>query len=51
MTRLAIHLHVDPAGVQLDDGVDGVAGMFSEDRMEYYQIPGEFVIFCRIFAA
>ena len=34
MTRLALHLHVDSAGVQLDDGVGGVAGMFSEDRME-----------------
>ena len=51
MTRLALHLHVDSAGVQLDDGVHGVAGMFSEDRMGYYQIPGEFVIFCRILAA
>ena len=27
MTRLALHLHVDSAGVQLDDGVHGVAGM------------------------
>ena len=27
MTRLALHLNVDSAGVQLDDGVHGVAGM------------------------
>ena len=27
MTWLALHLHVDSAGVQLDDGVHGVAGM------------------------
>ena len=51
MTRLALHLHVDSAGVQLDDGVHGVAGMFSEGRMGFYQIPGDFVIFCRVFAA
>ena len=51
MTWLALHLYVDSAGVQLDDGVGGVAGMFSEDRMGYYQIPGEFVIFCRVLAA
>ena len=51
MTRLALHLHVDSAGVQSDDGVHGVAGMFSEGRMGFYQIPGDFIIFCRVFAA
>ena len=51
MTRLALHLHFVSAGDQLDDGVHGVAGMFSEGRMGFYQIPGDFVIFCRVFAA
>ena len=49
MTRLALHLHDDSAGVQLDDGVHGVAGMFSEGRMGFYQIPGGFCYFLPCF--
>ena len=45
MTRLALHLHVDSAGVQLDDGVDGVAGMSVTTDWDTTKYHGDFLYF------